>query len=98
MPSRAAALLFACCAALPASGVAAGTQRAEVTEAAAALQDRVVAWRRDIHRHPELSNREQRTAAKVAEHLRSLGLEPRTGIAHHGVTAVLRGGLSLIHI
>ncbi|MGO1892426.1 MAG: amidohydrolase, partial [Luteimonas sp.] len=69
------------------------TQRAEVTAAAQALQDKVVAWRRDIHQHPELGNREFRTAELVAEHLRSLGLEPQTGIAHTGVTAVLRGGL-----
>src|SRR5690606_20369331 len=67
-------------------------QRAEVAAAAAALQDKVVAWRRDIHQHPELGNREFRTAGVVADHLRSLGLEPRTGIAHTGVTAVLEGG------
>ncbi|MGH8083746.1 MAG: amidohydrolase [Lysobacter sp.] len=39
-----------------------------------------------------MSNREEQTAAKVAEHLRALGLEPRTGIAHHGVTAIIDGG------
>lgn len=66
--------------------------RAEVTSAAQALQDKVIAWRRDIHAHPELSNRETRTSALVAEHLRALGLEPVTGIAHTGVTAVLKGG------
>ncbi|PJJ97449.1 N-acyl-L-amino acid amidohydrolase [Lysobacteraceae bacterium NML91-0213] len=92
MPRHAAALLLACCAALPPGVLAADTQRPEVGVAAAALQERVVAWRRDIHQHPELSNRETRTAAKVADHLRGLGLQPRTGIAHHGVTAVLRGG------
>ena len=52
----------------------------------------VIAWRRDIHEHPELSNRETRTSALVAEHLLSLGLEVRTGIAHTGVVGVLRGG------
>jgi amidohydrolase len=51
-----------------------------------------VAWRRDIHQHPELSNRETRTAKLVADHLRSLGLEVRTGVAHTGVVGVLRGG------
>jgi len=56
-----------------------------------ALVQRVIEWRRDIHQHPELSNREFRTAAKVAEHLRALGLTPKTGIAHTGVTAVLKG-------
>jgi len=57
----------------------------------AALLQRVLEWRRDIHQHPELSNREFRTAAKVADHLRALGLTPKTGIAHTGVTAVLKG-------
>ncbi len=67
-------------------------QRPEVTAAAKRVQDEVIAWRRDFHQHPELSNREQRTAAKVAEHLRSLGLKPLTGIAHHGVVAIITGG------
>jgi len=56
------------------------------------IDARVIAWRRDIHQHPELGNRELRTAKLVAEHLRSLGLEVRTGIAHTGVAAILRGG------
>jgi amidohydrolase len=56
------------------------------------VDDDVIAWRRDIHQHPELSNREFRTAALVAKHLRRLGLEVKTGIAHTGVTAVLKGG------
>ena len=68
------------------------TQRPEVTAAAAAVQAKVVAWRRDFHQHPELSNRETRTAAKVAQHLRALCLKPRTGIAHHGVVAIIEGG------
>jgi amidohydrolase len=57
----------------------------------ASVEPRVVAWRRDIHEHPELSNREVRTSALVAEHLRSLGLEVRTGVAHTGVVGLLRG-------
>jgi amidohydrolase len=52
----------------------------------------VVAWRRDLHEHPELSNQEFRTAKIVAEHLESLGMEVRTGVAHTGVVGVLRGG------
>ena len=67
-------------------------QRAEVTAAAQRLQGKVVAWRRDIHQHPELGNREVRTAKLVADHLRALGLTPKTGIATTGVTAVLKGG------
>ena len=52
----------------------------------------MVTWRRDIHQHPELSNREFRTAALVADHLRALGMEVRTEVAHTGVVATLRGG------
>lgn len=58
----------------------------------AALEPRVLAWRRDIHQHPELGNREVRTAGIVAAHLRSLGIEVQTGVAHTGVVGVLRGG------
>lgn len=57
----------------------------------AAVESKVVAWRRDIHQHPELGNREFRTAALVAAHLKSLGLEVRTGIAKTGVIGVLHG-------
>src|SRR5436309_3828995 len=64
---------------------------AEVDRRAALVQGKVVAWRRDIHEHPELSNHETRTAELVAQHLRSLGLEVRTGVAHTGVIGVLRG-------
>src|SRR5258705_6851901 len=65
---------------------------AEIDRRATHVEGKVVAWRRDIHAHPELSNREVRTAQVVAEHLRPLGLEVRTGVAHNGVVAVLRGG------
>lgn len=67
-------------------------QRTDVTAAARSLQPKVLAWRRDIHQHPELGNRETRTAKLVADHLRELGLDPKTGIATTGVTAVLKGG------
>ena len=56
-----------------------------------ALEPKIVAWRRDIHRHPELGNREVRTAKLVADHLRSLGMETKTGVAHTGVVGVLKG-------
>jgi amidohydrolase len=58
----------------------------------AAIEAKVVAWRRDIHKHPELGNREVRTAKLVAEHLKSLGIEVKTGIAHTGVVGLLEGG------
>ena len=67
----------------------AGTQ---ADAAAAALESKVIAWRRDFHQHPELSNRETRTSKRVAEHLDSLGLTVQTGVAHTGVVALLDSG------
>ena len=58
----------------------------------AKVKDKVIEWRRHLHEHPELSNREFKTAAYVEKHLRGLGLEVQTGIAHTGVVAVLEGG------
>lgn len=59
---------------------------------AKSVDGKVLNWRRDIHQFPELGNREFRTAKLVADHLKSLGLEVKTGVAHTGVTAVLKGG------
>ncbi|WP_102946071.1 M20 family metallopeptidase [Stenotrophomonas sp. VV52] len=89
---RLSLLLSALLLASPALAAAAPAERPEVTAAAARLQAQVVEWRRDFHQHPELSNREERTAAKVAEQLRAMGLKPKTGIAHHGVVAIIKGG------
>lgn len=64
-----------------------------IDEAAAALDDKVIAWRRDIHQNPELSNREFRTGELVAAHLRALGFDDvKTGVAHTGVIGLLEGG------
>jgi amidohydrolase len=60
--------------------------------AVTAVLPKVVEWRRDFHQHPELGNRETRTAQIVAEHLRALGIEVHAGVAHTGVVGVLRGG------
>lgn len=57
----------------------------------AAVESKVIEWRRDIHQHPELSNREFKTAEKIAEHLRALGIEVQTGVAHTGVVGLLKG-------
>ena len=71
----------------------AGPRDQRVAAAAEALRGRLVETRRDIHMHPELSNREERTARVVAERLRALGLtDVKTGVARHGVTALLVGG------
>ena len=65
----------------------------EIRTRSAAVESQLIAWRRDIHEHPELGNQEKRTAKLVADHLRKLGLEVRTGVARTGVVGVLRGGL-----
>ncbi len=52
----------------------------------------ITAWRRDLHQHPELSNREERTSKLVADELKKLGYQVRTGIARTGVVAILKGG------
>lgn len=56
------------------------------------LEPKTIAWRRDFHQHPELGNREFRTAKIVAEHLRSLGLEVKEGVGKTGVVGILKGG------
>jgi amidohydrolase len=66
---------------------------AEIDKLTAAVEADLLTWRRHLHQHPELSNREVETAKYVAEKLRSFGLEPQTGIAKTGVVAVLKGGL-----
>lgn len=66
---------------------------AEIDKLIVDAQPQLIEWRRHLHQHPELSNREVETAKYVAERLRSFGLEPQTGIARHGVVAVLKGGL-----
>lgn len=65
---------------------------AEIEALCAAVDPLVVDWRRDIHANPELSNREFHTAKLVADHLRSLGIEVETEVAHTGVVGVLKGG------
>jgi amidohydrolase len=56
------------------------------------LESKVIEWRRHFHQYPELSNREFKTSEKVAAHLKSLGMEVRTGIAYTGVVGILKGG------
>jgi amidohydrolase len=70
----------------------AGALADEIDRRIPQVMPKVIAWRRDIHQHPELSNRESRTAKVVADHMRSLGLEVRDGVARTGVVGVLKGG------
>jgi amidohydrolase len=81
------ALVTALCAGAPALA-----SEADLDRRASAIESKVIAWRRDLHQHPELSNRETRTAQLVADHLRALGMQVRTGVAHTGVIGILKGG------
>jgi amidohydrolase len=58
-----------------------------------AIEEKVIEWRRDIHQNPELGNREFKTAEKIAKHLKALGIEVKTGVAHTGVVGLLKGDL-----
>jgi amidohydrolase len=82
---------------LPIALIAASTSNAEISyekidQAAADVQPRVVEWRRWFHQNPELSNREFNTAARIAEILRGMGIDPQTGIAGTGLMAIIEGG------
>jgi len=78
---------------LAASAAFADNERSKLEPSLTAVEAKVIAWRRDIHANPELSNREFRTAALVADHLRELGFDKvETGIAHTGVVGTLKGG------
>ena len=77
------------------SGIAGHTQsviNTKIDQKAKSLEAQVVAWRRDFHENPELGNREFKTAEKVAAHLKKLGFEVKTGVAHTGVVGILKGG------
>ncbi len=65
---------------------------AKIDSKAKEIESKLIAWRRDIHEHPELGNQEKRTAKLVADHLRSLGMDVKTDVAVTGVVGVLKGG------
>lgn len=64
---------------------------AAINNAITKIEPKVIEWRHDIHQNPELSNRETRTAALVAKHLQSLGIEVKTNVAKTGVVGILKG-------
>lgn len=81
-------LLFSCCI----NAQVSPKLQTSVDQMAKAIEPKLIEWRRHFHQFPELSNREVKTAAKVAEHLKSLGIEVKTGVAHTGVVGILKGG------
>ncbi len=74
-----------------ADGAGTGITSAEVDAAAKAVEAKTIEWRRDFHTHPELSNREVRTAEQISKRLRALGMEVKTGVGVTGVVGLLRG-------
>jgi amidohydrolase len=64
----------------------------KIDQKSKSLEPKIIEWRRDFHQHPELGNREFKTAEKVAAHLKSLGIEVQTGVGHTGVVGLLKGG------
>src|SRR6185295_2482722 len=74
------------------AAVTAATPAAEIRAAVEALTPALVETRRDLHRHPELGNRETRTGQLVADRLRRLGLEVHAPVAKTGVVGILKGG------
>jgi amidohydrolase len=82
-------LLLFCIEIISAQNIALKTK---IAQKATALEQKVVAWRRDFHQNPELGNREFKTAQKITDHLKSLGIEVQTGVAKTGVVGILKGG------
>ncbi|MFK5974267.1 MAG: amidohydrolase [Flavobacteriaceae bacterium] len=66
-------------------------QDADLAKSYKDIEAKVISWRREIHQNPELSNREFKTAEKIAKHLKSLGIKVQTGVAHTGVVGILKG-------
>ena len=65
--------------------------QAKIDQQAKELEANVIQWRRHFHEFPELSNREVKTGAYIAEHLKKLGLEVQYPVAKTGVVALLKG-------
>jgi len=63
----------------------------QIDFSAGGIESKVIEWRRHFHQFPELSNREFNTAKKIEQHLRNLGLDVKTGVAHTGVVGLLKG-------
>ncbi|UPT69682.1 MAG: hypothetical protein M0D53_10975 [Flavobacterium sp. JAD_PAG50586_2] len=88
-----AASLFICLSTFTMSNIKAQqvNHSTAINTAADKIESKVIAWRHDIHENPELGNRETRTAALIAKHLKALGIEVKTGVGITGVVGILKG-------
>jgi amidohydrolase len=85
-------IVIAFCALSSTAYASSNDAKASIETLAERVEKKVIAWRRHFHEHPELSNREFKTAEKVANHLKNLGMQVQTGVAHTGVVGLLNGG------
>ncbi|MDQ7949802.1 MAG: amidohydrolase [Pedobacter sp.] len=85
-------ILSIACFCFPLFSLAQTKQQQEISDRVEMITQKVVNWRRDFHEHPELGNRETRTADIIAKHLQGLGIQVQTGVAHTGVVGILVGG------
>ena len=72
-------------------GITNSNAQTDLGQQYADIEEKVIEWRRDFHKNPELSNQEFKTADKIASHLRALGIEVQTGVAITGVVGLLKG-------
>lgn len=84
--------IIACQVVLFLSTVVTAQVKQKIAAAIDKIEPKCIAWRKDIHQHPELGNREFRTAKMVADHLKQLGIEVKEGVAKTGVVGILKGG------
>lgn len=87
-------LLLCCYAVFSAASLDAQKLNDKAQAMAVEIEAKVIEWRRHFHANPELSNREFKTAEKIAEHLTALGIDVETGVAKTGVVGILKGGKS----
>ncbi|MFT5103734.1 MAG: amidohydrolase [Candidatus Latescibacterota bacterium] len=73
------------------AGMATSFSQAKLDQDIKDIESKMIEWRREFHQNPELSNREFKTAEKIAAHLKSLGLKVQTNVAKTGVVAILEG-------
>lgn len=83
-------IFFSCCIQMQAQKT--NHKNEKIEAAVKRIEQKCIAWRRQIHQNPELSNRELKTAQLVAQHLKALGMEVKEGVAHTGVVGILKGG------
>ena len=63
----------------------------DLNDQISAIEEKLISWRHDFHKFPEVSNREVKTSEKIAKHLESLGIKVKRNVGVHGVVGILEG-------